>query len=62
MCFTRNVQLKFYGGFFNKLKNKSQAAEYEGGGSPKIEKFFFAFLDELDHLEAKKKNSKISGF
>ena len=25
------------------------------GGSPKIEKFFFAFLDELDHLEAKKK-------
>ena len=25
------------------------------GGSQKIEKFFFAFLDELDHLEAKKK-------
>ena len=26
------------------------------GGSPKNEKFFFAFLDELDHLEAKKIN------
>ena len=24
-------------------------------GVTKIEKFFFAFLDELDHLEAKKK-------
>jgi len=33
-----------------------QEAEYEGGGHKKIGKFFFAFLDELVHLEAKNKN------
>ena len=50
-----NVQLKFYGGCFNKLKINLRQQNMKGG-SPKIEKFFFAFLDELDHLEAKKKN------
>ena len=36
---------------------------YQRGWGVKIfDIFFFAFLDELDHLEAKKKNSKISGF
>ena len=48
MCFTRKFSAKVLGRLFQKIKNKSQAAEYEGG-SPKIEKFFFAFLDKLDH-------------
>ena len=32
-----------------------------GGGVTKMEKYFFAFLDELDHLEAIKKYSFLSG-
>ena len=29
--------------------------EMEGRGVENMEKYFFAFLDELDHLEAEKK-------
>ena len=29
--------------------------EWWGGGVQNMEKYFFAFLDELDHLEAEKK-------
>ena len=60
MCFTRKFSAKVLGRLFQKLKINLRQQNMKGG-SPKIEKNFFAYLDELDHLEAKKRINKIDG-
>ena len=48
--------MKILGTFSKNLKKKVWLEqEWWGGGVQNMEKYFFAFLDELGHLEAKNK-------
>ena len=49
-------KMKIFSTFSKNLKKKVwRDQEWWGGGVQNMEKFFFAFPDELDHLEAEKK-------